>query len=46
MSKAFGLAAARVGVAIAHEGIIKGLFSKVIAPYPVPKPVLDEAMKV
>jgi histidinol dehydrogenase len=38
MSKAYALAGARVGVALAHADII-GLLRRLMAPYPVPKPV-------
>jgi len=43
LSKAFGLAGARVGTTIADPAIITVL-QKVIAPYPVPTPVLQAAL--
>ncbi|WP_343377728.1 histidinol-phosphate transaminase [Buchnera aphidicola (Formosaphis micheliae)] len=42
LSKAFALAALRCGFVIANEVIIDVL-SKIIAPYPIPKPVSDIA---
>lgn len=39
LSKAFGLAGARVGTTIADPAVI-GVLQKVIAPYPVPVPVV------
>ncbi len=43
LSKAFGLAGARVGTTIADPAII-AVLQKVIAPYPVPSPVLQAAL--
>jgi histidinol-phosphate aminotransferase len=43
LSKAFGLAGARVGTTIADPAVI-GVLQKVIAPYPVPVPVLLAAL--
>jgi histidinol-phosphate aminotransferase len=43
LSKAFGLAGARVGTTIAHPAVI-AVLQKVIAPYPVPSPVLQAAL--
>ncbi len=43
LSKAFGLAGARVGTTIADPAII-AVLQKVIAPYPVPVPVLLAAL--
>jgi histidinol-phosphate aminotransferase len=43
LSKAYGLAGARVGTTIANPAII-GVLQKVIAPYPVPAPVLAAAL--
>jgi histidinol-phosphate aminotransferase len=43
LSKAYGLAGARVGTTIASPAII-GVLQKVIAPYPVPMPVLQAAL--
>ena len=43
LSKAYGLAGARVGTTIANQAII-GVLQKVIAPYPVPAPVLAAAL--
>ncbi len=43
LSKAFGLAGARVGTTIADPAII-GVLQKIIAPYPVPVPVLLAAL--
>ena len=43
LSKAFGLAGARVGTTIADPAVI-GVLQKVIAPYPVPTPVLQAAL--
>lgn len=40
LSKAYGLAGARVGTVIASEAIIQ-ILKKIIAPYPIPKPVID-----
>jgi histidinol-phosphate aminotransferase len=44
LSKAFGLAGARVGTTIADPAII-AVLQKVIAPYPVPTPVLLAALE-
>ncbi len=43
LSKAFGLAGARVGTTIADPAVI-AVLQKVIAPYPVPAPVLQAAL--
>ena len=43
LSKAFGLAGARVGTTIADPAVI-AVLQKVIAPYPVPAPVLLAAL--
>jgi histidinol-phosphate aminotransferase len=43
LSKAFGLAGARVGTTIAHPAVI-GVLQKIIAPYPMPTPVLQAAL--
>lgn len=43
LSKAFGLAGARVGTTIADPAVI-AVLQKVIAPYPVPSPVLQAAL--
>ena len=43
LSKAFGLAGARLGALIANEAVIE-LLRKVIAPYPIPTPVERIAM--
>ena len=43
LSKAFGLAGARVGTTIADPAVI-AILQKVIAPYPVPAPVLTAAL--
>ena len=43
LSKAFGLAGARVGTTIANPAVI-AVLQKVIAPYPVPVPVLQAAL--
>ncbi len=43
LSKAFGLAGARVGTTIAHPAVI-GVLQKVIAPYPIPAPVVAAAL--
>ncbi len=43
LSKAFGLAGARVGTTIADPAVI-AVLQKVIAPYPVPAPVLAAAL--
>jgi histidinol-phosphate aminotransferase len=44
LSKAFGLAGARVGATLAAPAII-GVLQKIIAPYPVPTPVLRAALE-
>jgi histidinol-phosphate aminotransferase len=43
LSKAFGLAGVRCGVTIANPALI-GVLQKIIAPYPVPTPVLHAAL--
>ncbi|MBI2813795.1 MAG: histidinol-phosphate transaminase [Opitutae bacterium] len=43
LSKAYGLAGARVGTIIADPAVI-AVLQKVIAPYPVPSPVLTAAL--
>jgi histidinol-phosphate aminotransferase len=43
LSKAFGLAGARVGTTLADPAVI-GVLQKVIAPYPIPSPVLAAAL--
>ncbi len=43
LSKAYGLAGARVGTTIAHPAVI-GVLQKIIAPYPMPTPVLQAAL--
>jgi histidinol-phosphate aminotransferase len=43
LSKAYGLAGARVGTTIADPAVI-AILQKVIAPYPVPAPVLTAAL--
>lgn len=43
LSKAFGLAGARVGTTLADPAVI-AVLQKVIAPYPVPTPVLQAAL--
>jgi histidinol-phosphate aminotransferase len=43
LSKAYGLAGARVGTTIADPAVI-AVLQKVIAPYPVPAPVLNAAL--
>lgn len=43
LSKAYGLAGARVGVTLASAELI-GVLRKIIAPYPVPVPVLRAAL--
>jgi len=43
LSKAYGLAGARVGTTIADPAVI-AVLQKVIAPYPVPTPVLQAAL--
>lgn len=44
LSKAYGLAGIRCGVTIANPGIIQ-LLKKIIAPYPIPKPIVNIASK-
>ena len=43
LSKAFGLAGARVGTTIANPAVI-AVLQKVIAPYPMPTPVVQAAL--
>lgn len=43
LSKAFGLAGARVGVTLASPALV-GVLQKIIAPYPVPAPVVRAAL--
>ena len=43
MSKAFGLAAARIGILIANAELVSWL-KKVLAPYPLAKPAVAEAL--
>jgi histidinol-phosphate aminotransferase len=43
LSKAYGLAGARVGTTIADPAVI-AVLQKIIAPYPVPAPVLNAAL--
>lgn len=43
LSKAFGLAGARVGVTLASPQLI-GVLQKIIAPYPIPAPVVRAAL--
>jgi histidinol-phosphate aminotransferase len=43
LSKAFGLAGVRCGVTLASPALI-GVLQKIIAPYPVPTPVLQAAL--
>ena len=43
LSKAYGLAGARVGVTLAAPAVI-GVLQKIIAPYPIPVPVLHAAL--
>jgi histidinol-phosphate aminotransferase len=43
LSKAFGLAGARVGVTLASPALI-GVLQRIIAPYPIPTPVLHAAL--
>jgi histidinol-phosphate aminotransferase len=40
LSKAYGLAGARCGAVLAHPAIIS-LLNQIIAPYPIPKPVVQ-----
>ena len=44
LSKAFGLAGARVGTTIADPAVI-AVLQKVIAPYPIPSPVAQAALR-
>ena len=44
LSKAFGLAGARLGAVIAHPDLI-GWLKRIIAPYPLPTPSVDAALK-
>ncbi len=44
LSKGFGLAGARVGGVIAHPDLI-GWLKRIIAPYPLPSPCVDAALK-
>lgn len=43
LSKAFGLAGVRCGVTLANPALI-GVLQKIIAPYPIPTPVLQAAL--
>jgi len=43
LSKAYGLAGARAGTTLAHPAVVDVL-RKIIAPYPVPSPVLQVAL--
>ncbi len=43
LSKAFGLAGVRCGVTLAHPALI-GVLQKIIAPYPIPTPILQAAL--
>lgn len=43
LSKAFGLAGARVGVTLAAPGLV-AVLQKIIAPYPIPTPVAQAAL--
>jgi histidinol-phosphate aminotransferase len=43
LSKAYGLAGARVGVTLASPQIV-GVLQKIIAPYPIPAPVVRAAL--
>lgn len=45
LSKAHGLAGVRIGTAIAAPEVI-GLLRRIMAPYPLPEPSIDAAMKV
>lgn len=45
LSKAYGLAGARCGSVLAHPDII-ALLRKIIAPYPIPTPVVQVALDV
>ncbi len=44
LSKAYGLAGARCGVVLAHQQIIDVL-KRIIAPYPIPTPIVDTVMQ-
>ncbi|HWT16299.1 MAG TPA: histidinol-phosphate transaminase [Patescibacteria group bacterium] len=44
LSKAHGLAGVRIGAAIAAPDVI-GLLRRIMAPYPLPEPSIDAAMK-
>ncbi len=44
LSKAFGLAGARVGVTLAAPGLI-AVLQKILAPYPIPTPVAHAALE-
>lgn len=44
LSKLYGLAGVRLGVAIADRSVID-LMLKVLPPYPIPKPVIDTGLK-
>jgi histidinol-phosphate aminotransferase len=44
LSKAYGLAGLRCGVTLANSKIIE-LLKKIIAPYPIPKPIVNIAYK-
>jgi histidinol-phosphate aminotransferase len=44
LSKAYGLAGIRCGATVANPGIIQ-LLKKIIAPYPIPKPIVEIALK-
>jgi histidinol-phosphate aminotransferase len=44
LSKAYGLAGIRCGATVANPGIIQ-LLKKIIAPYPIPKPIVNIASK-
>lgn len=44
LSKAYGLAAVRCGFVLAHAAIIE-LLNKVIAPYPIPAPVVTSVLE-
>lgn len=43
LSKAYGLAGARVGVTLASPALV-GVLQKIIAPYPIPAPVVRAAL--
>jgi histidinol-phosphate aminotransferase len=44
LSKAFALAGCRVGTVLAHPDII-GLLRRIIAPYPLPTPAIEAALR-